>query len=83
MLGTYSGGTLTNLKGEGFQNLEDVGRRVILAIPYYGYARQDKRFSAGEVIAAGVIASHLSNSVTARLSQTFTSPEFSKVKNIP
>lgn len=61
-VGDIQRGDLTNLKGEGFQNLEDVGRRVILAIPYYGYARQDKRFSAGEVIAAGVIASHLSNS---------------------
>ena len=52
-------GDLSNLKGEGAQNLDDLGRRVLLAVPYYGYARQDKRFSAGEVIAAGVIADHL------------------------
>jgi len=54
-------GDLSNLKKEGIQEMEDVGRRIILAVPYYGYARQDKRFSAGEVVAAGVIASHLSN----------------------
>ncbi|MBR18735.1 MAG: hypothetical protein CMA64_01065 [Euryarchaeota archaeon] len=52
-------GDLSNLKGEGVQNLDDSGRRILLAVPYYGYARQDKRFSAGEVIAAGVIADHL------------------------
>ena len=52
-------GDLSNLKGEGEQNLDDSGRRILLAVPYYGYARQDKRFSAGEVIAAGVIADHL------------------------
>ena len=53
-------GDLANLKEEGDQVMEDLGRKIILAIPYYGYARQDKRFSAGEVVAAEVIATHLS-----------------------
>ena len=32
-------GELANLKGEGEQRMDDVGPGVILAIPYYGYAR--------------------------------------------
>jgi ribose-phosphate pyrophosphokinase len=49
-------GNLSNLKGEEPQNMEDVGRGVYLAIPYYGYSRQDKRFSKGEAVSARVIA---------------------------
>jgi len=55
-------GNLANLKGEGEQSLEDVGPGVILAIPYYGYARQDKRFSPGEAVSARVIAEVLAES---------------------
>jgi|TARA_B110000914_G_scaffold223265_1_gene238390 ribose-phosphate pyrophosphokinase len=54
-------GDLTNLKGEEPQKLDDVGPGIILAIPYYGYSRQDKRFSKGEVISAKVIAELLTN----------------------
>jgi ribosomal protein L7Ae-like RNA K-turn-binding protein/adenine/guanine phosphoribosyltransferase-like PRPP-binding protein len=35
--------------------MDDVGSGVILAIPYYGYARQDKRFKPGEPISAKAI----------------------------
>jgi ribose-phosphate pyrophosphokinase len=49
-------GNLSNLKGEEPQKMEDVGRGVYLAIPYYGYSRQDKRFSKGEAVSARVIA---------------------------
>ena len=49
-------GDLSNIKGEEPQSMEDVGRGVYLAIPYYGYSRQDKRFSKGEAISARVIA---------------------------
>ena len=49
-------GNLSNLKGEEPQNMEDVGNGVYLAIPYYGYSRQDKRFSKGEAVSARVIA---------------------------
>ena len=55
-------GDLSNLKGEGEQQMDDVGPGVILAIPYYGYARQDKRFSPGEAISARVIADVLAES---------------------
>ena len=54
-------GDLVNLKGEEPQNLEDVGPGIILAIPYYGYSRQDKRFSKGEVVSAEVIGKLLTN----------------------
>ena len=49
-------GDLSNLKGEEPQSMEDVGSGVYLAIPYYGYSRQDKRFSKGEAVSARVIA---------------------------
>ena len=49
-------GDLSNIKGEEPQSMEDVGSGVFLAIPYYGYSRQDKRFSKGEAISARVIA---------------------------
>ncbi|MAK40503.1 MAG: hypothetical protein CL993_02100, partial [Euryarchaeota archaeon] len=54
-------GNLTNVKQEGEIQLGDVGPGVILAIPYFGYARQDKRFSWGESISAKVIGEILSN----------------------
>ena len=54
-------GDLVNLKGEEPQNLEDVGPGIILAIPYYGYSRQDKRFSKGEVVSAEVIGKLFTN----------------------
>ena len=49
-------GDLSNYKGLEPQKLDDVGSGVYLAIPYYGYARQDKRFSPGEAVSARVIA---------------------------
>ncbi|MDP6741642.1 MAG: ribose-phosphate diphosphokinase [Candidatus Thalassarchaeaceae archaeon] len=48
-------GNLTNLKGEGPEQLENVGPGIILAVPYFGYSRQDKRFQRGEVISASLI----------------------------
>ena len=49
-------GDLSSLKGEWSGDTEDVGPGVFLAIPYYGYARQDKRFSAGESVSAKTVA---------------------------
>lgn len=33
--------------------------KLITVVPYYGYARQDKRFKDGECISAGALAKHL------------------------
>ena len=53
-------GELSNYKGLEPQSLPDVGSEVYLAIPYFGYSRQDKRFSPGEAISARVIGDMLS-----------------------
>ena len=53
-------GDLSSLKGEWDGDTSDVGPGVFLAIPYYGYARQDKRFGFGESISARVVADLLS-----------------------
>ena len=55
-IGDVRKGNLKNLKQVEPQNMPDVGAGIYLAIPYYGYSRQDKRFSKGEVISAKVIA---------------------------
>ncbi|HIL50314.1 MAG TPA: ribose-phosphate diphosphokinase, partial [Candidatus Poseidoniales archaeon] len=52
-------GNLSNHKGEEPQSLPDVGPGIFLAIPYFGYSRQDKRFSPGEAISARVIGEML------------------------
>ncbi len=49
-------GDLSNLRGVEPQTLTEVGPGVILAIPYFGYSRQDKRFKRGEAISARAIA---------------------------
>lgn len=48
-------GKTDSLKGGGPEGLHPVGPGVILAIPYFGYSRQDKRFQAGEVVSAKAI----------------------------
>ena len=53
-------GNLSSLKEEWSGNSEDVGPGVFLAIPYYGYARQDKRFSPGESVSAKVVTEVIS-----------------------
>ena len=52
-------GQLENLREIGPQTLPDAGKGVILAIPYFGYSRQDKRFKPGESISAKAIAEML------------------------
>ena len=53
------GGKLENLREIGPQILDDVGPGIILAIPYFGYSRQDKRFRPGEAISAKAIGNLL------------------------
>ncbi|MBT5736360.1 MAG: ribose-phosphate diphosphokinase [Euryarchaeota archaeon] len=54
-------GKMENLKNIGPQELEDVGPGVLLAIPYFGYSRQDKRFNPGEAISAKAIGNLLAS----------------------
>ncbi len=53
-------GRTENLKEIGPQSMESVGPGVIVAIPYFGYSRQDKRFRPGEAISARAIGRLLS-----------------------
>ena len=53
-------GELQNLREIGPQTLPGIGKGIILAIPYFGYSRQDKRFKPGEAISARSIAHLLS-----------------------
>ena len=53
-------GRTDNLKEIGPQSMESVGPGVIVAIPYFGYSRQDKRFRPGEAISAKAIGRLLS-----------------------
>ena len=54
-------GDLSSLKDEWGGSTEDVGPGVFLAIPYYGYARQDKRFSVGESVSAKTVTEVVSS----------------------
>ena len=42
-------------------NVDPVENLLLLAIPYFGYSRQDKRFNQGEVISAKAIGKLLAN----------------------
>ena len=53
-------GNLANLREVGPQVMDPVGPGVFLAIPYFGYSRQDKRFKPGEAISAKAIGRLLS-----------------------
>ena len=53
-------GRTDNLKEIGPQSMDSVGPGVIVAIPYFGYSRQDKRFRPGEAISAKAIGRLLS-----------------------
>jgi ribose-phosphate pyrophosphokinase len=53
-------GLTENLKEIGPQSMDDVGTGLIVAIPYFGYSRQDKRFRPGEAISAKTIGKLLS-----------------------
>jgi len=54
-------GNLANLREIGPQKLTDVGPGILLAIPYFGYSRQDKRFRPGEAVSARAIANLLAS----------------------
>ncbi len=54
-------GRTDNLKQIGPQSMENVGPGVIVAIPYFGYSRQDKRFRPGEAVSARAIGNLLAS----------------------
>ncbi len=54
-------GRTENLKEIGPQSMESVGPGVIVAIPYFGCSRQDKRFRPGEAISAKAIGKLLAS----------------------
>ena len=54
-------GKMENLREIGPQQMEDVGPGILLAIPYFGYSRQDKRFKPGEAISARAIGQLLAS----------------------
>ncbi|MDC0056418.1 ribose-phosphate diphosphokinase [Deltaproteobacteria bacterium] len=53
-------GRLDSLKG-GEESGNDVGPGIYLAIPYFGYSRQDKRFQKGEAISAKALGRIFAN----------------------
>ncbi len=53
-------GRTENLKEIGPQSMDSVSGGVIVAIPYFGYSRQDKRFRPGEAVSAKAIGRLLS-----------------------
>ena len=53
-------GRTENLKEIGPQEMVPVGPGIIVAIPYFGYSRQDKRFRPGEAVSAKAIGRLLS-----------------------
>jgi len=57
--------------------------RVSLLIPYFGYARQDKRFEQGEALSARVLANHLQMGVDEVFTMGLHNPEVLKFFDIP
>ena len=76
-------GDLSNLKGEGDIDVGNVGPGIFLAIPYFGYARQDKRFSAGESVSARVIAEIVSQFCDGMVILDLHAPEVLQGMDIP
>ena len=53
-------GNLADIRGKGI-DCEAIGPGIYLAIPYFGYSRQDKRFNQGEAVSARAIGMLLSS----------------------
>ena len=76
-------GALSSLKGEGDVDVANVGPGIFLAIPYFGYARQDKRFSAGESVSARVIAEIVSQFCDGMVILDLHAPEVLEGMDVP
>ncbi len=76
-------GSLSNLKAEGDIDSTNVGPGIFIAIPYFGYARQDKRFSAGESVSARVIAEIVSQFCDGMVILDLHAPEVLEGMDVP
>ena len=82
-IGDARSGKLSSLKGDWKGDDRDVGPGIFLAIPYYGYARQDKRFAVGESISARVVAEVISKYCQGIVILDLHSPEVLEGIEIP
>ena len=82
-IGDARSGNLSSLKGDWKGDDRDVGPGIFLAIPYYGYARQDKRFAVGESISARVVAEVISKYCQGIVILDLHSPEVLEGIGIP
>ena len=73
-------GNLSDIRGKGI-DCEPIGPGIYLAIPYFGYSRQDKRFNQGEVISARAIGMLLSSKCDGITVLDLHAPEV--LKNLP
>ena len=76
-------GNLESIHQTGSLKLEPVEPGIILAIPYFGYSRQDKRFKTGEVISAQAIARLLASRCDGLVVLDLHAPEALQDLNIP
>ena len=76
-------GNMENLREIGPQKLPDVGPGIIVAIPYFGYARQDKRFKPGEAVSARAIGNLIASRVDAIAVLDLHAPEVLKGLSVP
>ncbi len=76
-------GSLENLRGIEPQRMENIGPGVYLAVPYFGYSRQDKRFKPGEVISARAIADLLATQCDGLTVLDLHAPQVLENLNIP
>jgi ribose-phosphate pyrophosphokinase len=76
-------GNLENIRQINPKRLEPVGPGIILAIPYFGYSRQDKRFKPGEAISAQAIARLLASRCDGLVVLDLHAPEVLQELSIP
>ncbi len=76
-------GSLENLRGIEPQRMENIGPGVYLAVPYFGYSRQDKHFKPGEVISARAIADLLATQCDGLTVLDLHAPQVLENLNIP
>jgi ribose-phosphate pyrophosphokinase len=76
-------GDLSNYNNIEPQILPKVDEQILLAIPYFGYSRQDKRFKPGEVISARAIGKLLSSKCDGIICLDIHAPKVLEDLNFP